>query len=157
MHFGYNVGENEPFYCKLNFNCIHVSMLLNTSSVMEPGVIGYFGSFNIIHPHPGDPAMVDQTTTSVQLAFAPSHGPPILIQSHLEAFYIASVRFLIVLLLPIPVMPLKALPSDCPAKPLQPNSMGRYLALQPCLRQLITRSSYLAHFLSWASSRGSSH
>ncbi len=33
-----------------------------------PGIIGCFGSFNIIHPHPGDPAEADQTPACVQLA-----------------------------------------------------------------------------------------
>ena len=54
--------------------------------------------------------MVDQTPTCVLVAFATPHGPPLLIQGHLETFFAASVTFLMALL-PIPVMPsaLKAL------------------------------------------------
>ena len=41
---------------------MHLLMPLDTSSVMEPaGIIGRFGSFNIIRPPPGDPAGADQT------------------------------------------------------------------------------------------------
>lgn len=38
----------------------------NVSDV--PGIIGCLGFFNIIHPHPGDPAGADQTPACVQMA-----------------------------------------------------------------------------------------
>ncbi len=72
---------------------------------MYPWVIGSFGSYNIRHPHPGDPAGVDQTPTCVQLALAPPHRPLLLIRSHLESFSAASVMFLMAFVLPIPVIP----------------------------------------------------
>ena len=33
-----------------------------------PGIIGHFGSFNIIRPPPGDPAGADRTPACVQMA-----------------------------------------------------------------------------------------
>ena len=115
-----------------------------------PGVIRCFGSFNIRHPRPGDPASVDQAVTCVQVAFACPHGSPLLIQSHLEAFSAASVMFLMALLLAVPVMPraLKALWRECPTNPLLPTSMGIHVAFQPCARQSVTNWSYLVLFLS---------
>ena len=46
----------------------------DVSSVMWPGIIGCFGSRNIIHPHPGDPARVDQVPTYVPVA---THNKPL--------------------------------------------------------------------------------
>ena len=40
-------------------------MHLHTSSVMEPGVIGCFGSLNIMHPDPDNPANIDPFPTCV--------------------------------------------------------------------------------------------
>lgn len=47
-----------------------------------------FGSHNIIHPHPGDPAGVDYTPTCVPAAL--SHRLTLLIHSHLDALSAAS-------------------------------------------------------------------
>lgn len=52
---------------------------------------------------------------------------------------------------------LRALWSKIPTNPLQPTSIGKHLAFQPCSRQLMTRCSYLVCFLSWASPKWSSH
>lgn len=54
-----------------------------------------------------------------------------------------------------PSMPrlLRALDKDWTAKPLHPTSIGRHLALHPDCWQLLTNSSYLASFLSKASSK----
>lgn len=44
---------------------IHQGTPLNTWSVMSrdvPGITAGFGSFSIMHPPPGDPAEVDQTS-----------------------------------------------------------------------------------------------
>ncbi len=68
----------------------------NASSVMYPGIIGCFGSRNIIHPRPGDPARVDQAPTYVPVAI---HGSALLIQSHLVAFSAASLADWMALLL----------------------------------------------------------
>lgn len=54
-----------------------------------------FGSSNIRHAHPGNPAVADETTVC----------PSVLVQSHLETFSVASVVFLITLLLAPPAMP----------------------------------------------------
>ena len=69
----------------------------DASSVMYPGIIGCFGVilgslgvFNIIHPHPGDPAGVDQVLTCVPVAV---HGSALLIQTHLVAFSAASLAY----------------------------------------------------------------
>ncbi len=51
---------------------------------------------------------------------------------------------------------LKALHRDRAAKPLLPTSIGRHLALHPACRHSLTSPSYLASFLSKASSRRSS-
>uniref|UniRef100_A0A3Q4NBT4 AIG1-type G domain-containing protein n=1 Tax=Neolamprologus brichardi TaxID=32507 RepID=A0A3Q4NBT4_NEOBR len=58
------------------------------SSVMYPGVIRCFGSHNITHPCPGDPAGGDQAPTCVPVA---THGSALLIDSHLVAFSAASL------------------------------------------------------------------
>jgi len=66
---------------------------------------------------------------------------------------------LIARLLAIPVMPsmLKALHSDCPAKPRLPTSTGRFQFCHPCCRHSSTNAWYLAFFLSCAFSILSSH
>ncbi len=51
---------------------------------------------------------------------------------------------------------LKALHRDRAAKPLLPTSIGRHLAFHPACQHSLTSSSYLASFLSKASSRRSS-
>lgn len=133
-----------------------MQMHWDTSSVMYPGVIGFFGSFNIRCPHPGDPTGVDQTPSCVPAAVA--HGSALLIQSQREAFCAASVADLIAFLLAFPVMPrfLNTLQSDRPANPLQPTSIGSQRVCQPCLLHSSTSSWYLARFLSLASSMRSS-
>ncbi len=95
----------------------------NASSVMYPGIIGCFGSRNIIHPRPGDPAGVDQAPTYIPVAV---HGSALLIQSHLVAFSAASHAYRMALFLATPVTPkrLRTLQSERPAKPLQPTSIG---------------------------------
>lgn len=67
---------------------------------MYPGVTGCFRPFNIRHPRPGDPAVVDQAATAfVQVELAYPYGPPLQIQTHLEAFKTPLVVFLMALLL----------------------------------------------------------
>ena len=46
---------------------------------------------------------------------------------------------------------------ECPANPLQPNSIGIHLALLPCCRQSMTSTSYVVLFLLLALSRRPSH
>jgi len=62
-------------------------------------------------------------------------------------------------LLAIPVMPrmLKALHSDCPAKPRLPTSIGRFQVFHPCCLHPSINAWYLAFFLSCASSIRSFH
>lgn len=93
----------------------------DTSSVMYPGIIRCFGSFNISHPRPGDPAGVDQTLACVPAVFA--HISALLIQSHLVPFSAASVADLITFLFVSLVMPISVntLQSDRPA-PLEAHN-----------------------------------
>lgn len=69
-----------------------------------PGVIRCLISFPIIQPHPGDPAVADQTLACVQLAnpAALPHGSPLLSHSHCEAFSVASLVLQMALLLLTP-------------------------------------------------------
>lgn len=66
------------------------------SSVMYPGAIGCFGSLNIIQPHPGNLAGVDQTPTCVPVA---AHGSALFIQSNQLVFSAALLAYLMAPLL----------------------------------------------------------
>lgn len=85
--------------------------------------------FRFIHPHPGDPAGVDQVLTCVPVA---DDRSALFNQSHLVAFSAALLADLITLLLAAPVMPnrLRTLQRERPAKPLWLTSMGSKKALQ---------------------------
>lgn len=134
-------------------------MLLNTSSVMLPEIIGCFRSFKHHTSYSGDPGTADQTMTCIQMAFTCPNSSPLRTQSHLEAFSAALMMFLMALLLAVPVMPraLNALWREFPANPLLPTLLGINLAFQPCARQSMTGCSYLVLCLSWASHALSSH
>ena len=126
---------------------IHLLIHLDTSSVMEPGVIECFGSFNIIHPHPGDPAEIDKVSTCVSVAC--THRSPLLIHSNLKAFSAVSVVFFEAFLLRAPVIPsrLFALQRDRAAIPLQPTSNGTHRARHPPWRHTSTKLACLACLL----------
>ncbi len=118
-------------------------MLCDASSVMYPGIIGCFVSRNIIHPHPGDPAGVDQAPTCVPVAI---HGSALLIQSHLVAFSAASFADWMDIFLATPETPkrLRTLQSEHPAKPLQPTSTieGSPASLPAFLHQFLALSTF---------------
>ena len=119
---------------------------------MEPGVIRCFGCFNIIHPHPGDPARIDQVLTCVYVAC--THGSPLLIHSHLEAFSAASVVVLMAFLCRAPVMPsrLYALRERLCCEASTAHLYWHTRARHPRLRHSYTKSVDLAHFLLFAPS-----
>ena len=87
-----------------------------------------------------------------------AHGSPLLIHSRLDAFLAASVVFLVSFFLCSPLIPnnLRALQSDRPANPQHPTSMGLHRVIHPLRRHSPANSSYLALFLSNASSIRSS-
>ncbi len=101
-------------------------MPLDSSSIIR-----CFGSFI----HPGDPAGPDETPACVQMeSYLWLHGPPLLSHSHLEALLLLS-----------PSRPkwLKARIRERAAKPLDPTSTGRHLALHPAS---LTSPVYLESF-----------
>ena len=63
-------------------------MHLDTSSLIEPGIIGVFGSFNIRPPIPGNPTRSYQFQACVEEGL--DHSLYLVIHSHLEAFSSAS-------------------------------------------------------------------
>lgn len=116
---------------------MHLPMLSHTWSVMFPGVMRCFGSRNIIHTHPGEPAGADQTPTCVWVA--PLHGSLLFGHSHLEAFSAASVLCLMAF----------CGPPRCPGEGEESASGPETLRsqLQKAGSTSSTRSASLARFL----------
>lgn len=98
----------------------------------------------------GNPARVYQDPAFVQVARV-FHWSPLLIYSHLDAFSVPSVMFLMAFFLCSPVMPrsLKALHRDWPMKPLQQTSMSMHCTGHPRLRQSRIRVRVWL-FFSWS-------
>ncbi len=104
-----SVEAIRPPSCGHHAVCLCLHLLYNialmhwdASSVMYPGVIGCFGSHNIIHPRPGDPAKVDQAPTCNPVA---THRTALFNQGHLVAFSAASLADWMALFLVAPIMP----------------------------------------------------
>lgn len=99
----------------------------HTFSVV-PEVIGVFGSFNIIHPHSGEPVGVYHTPTCVPavLSHRSLSGATAISAASLAGFMAATV-------IPSRVRPLHR---DGPSKPLHPALMGSQgvsSPFSPCL------------------------
>ena len=119
-------------------------MLLNTSSVSP------YGFWVLYAPAPGDSATVDQTTTCVQVAFACPHG--LSLQSHLEAFFSCSSD---ILDSSAPYFSCDAQYTKSSVEQLPHKSSTAYF--DGHTPHLPARCSYFVLFLSWASSKRSSH
>lgn len=111
------------------FNKIYPRMYWDTSMMFSKVT----RSFNIIHPHSGNPTTVNQCTNSI------AHGSLLLIQSLPEALSAALMVDLMAFLLQPPVMMsrTKTLHSVRPAKPLDPTFNRLTVCLPASLLTLI--------------------
>jgi len=149
MRFGFDPCHNS--YCA---SFITSSSLPQFYHQVDASFIGCFSAFHNILQRCADQG--DQSWPRTGLAV---HRCSLFCHNHWEAASACWHMSVIARLLAIPVMPsmLKALHSDCPAKPLLPTSTGRFQVSHLCCLHSSINAWYLAFFLSCASSILSSH
>lgn len=120
-------------------NCIYLMMLLSWSQQWRVWDCWAFRVFrhHPLYPRPSWTWSSPQNVTRRLFCYSVPHGSPLFSHSHCEALSAAWVTLWMSVYFFLPSMPqwLKALGRDLAAKPLQPASVGRHLALHTAAHQ----------------------